>query len=897
LKTIKEHGGLTFAQAEIDHTAKSGMPQSATATGLVDEVMPVEEMPARLLDYQNHLRKVAGQKSSDGTRLDAADRLTKISALLRARVGHDFSKYKEKTLIRRIQRRMQVLQIDTVQAYIARLREDPHQVELLFREILIGVTQFVRDPDAFAALATVAIPKILQNIEAEGQIRIWVPGCATGEEVYSIAILLKEALNDREAVPSVQIFGTDIDDSAIAIARAGRYRKTTGLSSQRLARWFVEEGDEYCPIRSIREMCIFSMHSVVKDPPFSKLDLISCRNLLIYMDADLQDRILKTFHYALNPNGILFLGPAEGVTRHSKLFGALDKKQRIFQRLSAEVTLPDTSLSSPTQPGRRQPVAPSAIVQDTDRMGRSAKRIADKYSPVYLVVNKGNEILRFSGAEAGRYLEPSAGAASFMLFDILRKSLRPIVRSALQTALARKEPVVRDDVPIRIDDQLQLVTVIVEPIVERSLDAGQCVIVLQSPRAVSRRRDADAAPQSNELRAVEHELRTTKTQLQSTIDDLETANEEMKSAAEEYQSVNEELQSSNEELETAKEEMQSINEELQTVNAELAHKNEALTRTNSDLKNLLDSTEIATIFLDDDLRIKSFTPGMSDIFQLRDSDRGRPVADFATALDYAGLVDDAQIVLRKLSVVEKEVRLKDKRMTFLMRIRPYRTVDNMIDGVVVTFVDISERERFSDQRAALIQELNHRVKNSLATVQSIAAQTFRYTEMPEAFQQTFEARLMALARTHDLLTKSGWETVSLRELLIAELEPYGGHKSSRFIVNGQDAQLTSATAVALGLVFHELTTNAGKYGALSVPSGRVEIAWEIEASEHRLRLHWIETGGPPVKKPSRKGMGSRMIEKGLMHEFGGEARIDFDPSGVQCLIDIPLPGHGGKEAS
>ncbi|MGB8632251.1 MAG: chemotaxis protein CheB, partial [Xanthobacteraceae bacterium] len=341
LKTIKEHGGLTFAQAEIDHTAKSGMPQSAAATGLVDEIMPVEEMPAKLLDYQNHLRTVAGRKDGDGTRLDATDHLAKISALLRARVGHDFSKYKEKTLIRRIQRRMQVLQIDTVQAYIARLREDPHQVELLFRELLIGVTQFFRDPDAFAALATAAIPKILDNVEAEDQIRLWVPGCATGEEVYSVAILLKEALNDREAVPSVQIFGTDIDNNAIAIARAGRYRTTTGLSSQRLARWFVEEGEEYCPIKPIREMCVFSTHSVVKDPPFSKLDLISCRNLLIYLDTDLQDRILKVFHYALKPDGILFLGPAEGVTRHSKLFGTLDKKHRIFRRLSAEITLPD----------------------------------------------------------------------------------------------------------------------------------------------------------------------------------------------------------------------------------------------------------------------------------------------------------------------------------------------------------------------------------------------------------------------------------------------------------------------------------------------------------------------------------------------------------------------------
>jgi two-component system, chemotaxis family, CheB/CheR fusion protein len=892
LKTIKERGGLTLAQAEHDSTAMSGMPQSATATGLVDAVMPVEDMPAKLLDYQRHLLKVASKKDDDGTRFDAGEHLAKISSLLRARVGHDFSKYKDKTMVRRIQRRMQVLQIDTVPAYAARLKEDPHQIDLLFRELLIGVTQFFRDPSAFVALATVAIPELLERTQADDQLRIWVPACATGEEVYSIAILLKEALIDREASPRVQIFGTDIDENAAAFARSGRYRKTTGLSPERLARWFAEDGDEHCPIKAIREMCVFSTHSVVKDPPFSRLDLISCRNLLIYMDGDLQDRVLRTFHYALRPDGILFLGPAEGTSRQSRLFGTLDKKHRIFRRRAADVTLPE--LSSPPGSMLRHSGYSSRTIPGIDRVERRAKRIADKYSPVHLVVDRNHQIVRFSGGAVGHYLEPSAGTPSFNLFDIIRKALRPIVRSALQEALARKGPVTRDDVRLRIDGQSRSVTVVVEPISDaRNADEWLCVIVFQHALNNPGQQAAGDSPaeeaDSGNLRALQHELLTTRTQLQSTIDDFETANEEMKSAGEEYQSLNEELQSSNEELETSKEEMQSINEELQTVNTELASKNDALTKLNNDLKNLLDSTEIATIFLDNDLRIKNFTRGMVDIFRLRDVDRGRPVTDIATALSYAELSDDARTVLRNLSVVEKQVELRDKQTTFVMRIRPYRTVDNAIGGVVITFVDISARRRSDDQRNVLLQELNHRVKNTLATVQAIALQTFRYTDTRETFRDTFLNRLMALSKTHNLLTASNWAGASLRDVLLSELAPYQAGSHPRFAIEGDDTQLDAHLTLALGLAFHELATNAVKHGALSVPAGRVAIRWEIDTGDGRLRLRWIETGGPRVEKPARRGMGLRVIESGLMHELGGRSRIDFDPSGVQCSIEIPMP--------
>jgi two-component system, chemotaxis family, CheB/CheR fusion protein len=482
----------------------------------------------------------------------------------------------------------------------------------------------------------------------------------------------------------------------VASARSGRYRKTTGVSAERLKCWFADDGDEARPIRAVREVCVFSVHSVVKDPPFSKLDLISCRNLLIYMTHELQDRILRTFHYALNPGGILFLGPSEGIGHHGKLYVALDKKHHIFQRSDSAIGFPGLQLTpSATE---RSPLAslPSHLPVD-DPLERSARRALAKYSPVYVVVDQHHHILRFSGGEAGRYLEPSAGAANLGLFNNLRKTLRPIVRTSLQTALTTEEAVVHD-VEFKLDGKVHSVSVIVEPIFERSVEGVMFLVAFVERRSAligSARGDSRTSDDSDS-RVVIHELLTTKAQLQATLDDLETANEEMRSISEEYQSVNEELQSTNEELETSKEEMQSINEELQTVNTEMFAKNEALIILNSDFKNLLDSTQIATIFLDDELCIKSFTPGMTDIFRQREGDRGRPITEIVTLLDYTELQRDFAKVQRELSTVEREVHVEESGATFIMRMRPYRTFENVIQGVVITFVDIFARKKADD---------------------------------------------------------------------------------------------------------------------------------------------------------------------------------------------------------
>jgi two-component system CheB/CheR fusion protein len=692
MAAIKESGGLTLVQAESDHQAMPGMPLSAAETGQVDDVLQVEAMPARLMSHKAHLASVAPRKGADGARKDAGSHLSTITGALRARSGHDFSEYKEKTLVRRLQRRMQVLRLDTPEAYIAHYRQHPDELDLLFSELLIGVTQFFRDPAAFEALAQGVLKGLVAGKGADDEVRIWVPGCATGQEAFSIAILLREAMGSRRARPKVQIFATDIDERAIAVARAGRYHKpAAGLSPERAERWFTDEGADCCVVPEIREMCVFSTHSLIKHPPFSKLDLISCRNLLIYLDAAMQDRVMRTFHYALKPGGRLFLGSSESVTRAGRLFAAQDKKHRIFERRDVDrPTLPDLAMA-----GRRSDAAApvKAAPNHADRIDARVRQVTEKYNPPHVVIDAKDQIVRFSGPAMGQYVELSAGAPSYALFDILRRTLRPAVRAALKEARASGGAVRHERIPLRIEGRSRLVTLIAEPLADEGMEAGFTALVFrEAGGGAAAIQTASGADATDAVKALEQELRTTRAQLQSTIDELETANEELKSSNEEHQSINEELQSSNEELETSKEELQSVNEEVQTINAEMASKNEQLTRLNSDLRNLFESTEIATLFLDANLHVKSFTPGVSELFHVRAADVGRPITEIVSLLQYRDLQRDAKAVLRSLTVLERQVSLEGGGMTFILRLRPYRTVDNVIDGVVLTFVDITARQ-------------------------------------------------------------------------------------------------------------------------------------------------------------------------------------------------------------
>ena len=704
LRMVKEYGGLTIAQAGFDHHAMSGMPASAAATGLVDHVLPVEEIPALLRAHAAHLRHTQDRKSPDGIREDLASHVQAITGLLRAEVGHDFGDYKEKTLVRRIQRRMQVLQLATVPEYITRLRHDPAEAETLFRELLIGVTSFFRDPPAFAALQAKVLPELLVDKGAADTLRAWVPGCSTGEEAYSIAIALREAMGDRRSAPKVQVFATDIDDRAIAIARSGRYRAPlAGITPEQQARWFVEDGEDLCVVKTIREMCIFSVHNAIKDPPFSQLDLVSCRNLLIYMNAELQQRLVRVFHYALRPGGYLMLGPSESLARNATLFSVVDKKHRLYARRADVAAIP-TPVLRPLRDlsvmATRAPAGRARAQGGGDALDRGVQRVLEKYAPASVVIDSNYDILRFSG-DTGRYLGPSSGAASLNLFGLLHKGLRGAARSAVKQAFSLQRTVVHDGLSVSQDAHKLPLRLIAAPLAESEGGKDLCVVAFQEIERAPADAGHASASESERVAALEHELEHTRQQLQAAIDQQETANEELMSANEEYQSVNEELQSSNEELETSKEEMQSINEELQTINAEIQSKNEQLGRVNSDLQNLMESTQIATLFLDTQLRVHGFTSGMADVFHLRDSDRGRPITEIATRVKYPELQEDVRQVVRTLAPVERVLRGRYGVPTYLLRVRPYRTVDNVIEGAVMTFIDITEREAQESERARL----------------------------------------------------------------------------------------------------------------------------------------------------------------------------------------------------
>ncbi|HEY2291497.1 MAG TPA: CheR family methyltransferase [Thermoanaerobaculia bacterium] len=706
LKAVKERGGLTLVQAP--ETARyDSMPRSAILTGAVDLIAAVERMPARLIEHQRRLREGG---SPEQLREEIVGHLGKICAILRRETGHDFRRYKQSTLVRRVRRRMSESSAASIYAYVESLSNDNHEVEQLFRDLLISVTHFFRDPEAFALLADKVIPRLFQGKDEDGFVRVWVAGCATGEEAYSLAMLLREHAAKLEKPPQVQVFATDIDSQALEAARQAIYPEAVAeqIAPERLERFFVRHGNMYQVSREIRDLCLFSLHNLIADPPFSRLDLVSCRNVLIYLESELQKKIVALFHYALRPGGFLFLGPSEMVAGQPELFRTLDKKHRLFQSRDT-VTRPPFSfpLSERGRLGLRatEDLQRRAVPRQLEVARTFEAVLLESYAPACVVVHEGGEIIYFS-PRTGRYLEPPSGTPTVNVIDMARKGLRLDVRTALHKAVTSRVPVVHDNVAFELDGQTQRVNVIVRPMPELGEDPGLFMVVFQDvvvPAGDPQPEIEPGAIAADDpiVRRLEAELRATKDHLQATLEELESSNEELVSSNEELLSMNEELQSANEELQTSKEELQSVNEELETVNAELKKKLEELDRANGDLQNLFQSTRIATVFVDRELRIKKFTPAAVEVFRLIEGDLGRPIADVVPRFPGGDLVKDIREVLRTLNLRERQVWSEEGDAWYLQRILPYRTVEDVIDGVVLTYLDITRLKRTEEERERL----------------------------------------------------------------------------------------------------------------------------------------------------------------------------------------------------
>ena len=691
IMAMKEAGGIILVQdpreAEYD-----SMARSAIATGLADFVLPVRAIAARLPEL---IRARASLPSSDAPEEADDEARRQILSHLRDVTGHDFSAYKLPTIRRRIARRMQVQRAATIADYLAVLRESGVEAQALFRDLLISVTMFFRDPAAFARLAETVIPALFEDKGASNGIRVWVPGCATGEEAYSIAILLLEEAARRKVRADMQIVASDLDAAALAVGREGRYPLPieADVSDDRLRRFFTREGDHYRVTRELRGAVLFARHSLLRDPPFSRIDLISCRNVLIYLDRELQQQICATFHFASRPAGYLFVGSSENADSPIGLFGVIDRASRIYQRRDAvadpKIATRVGSLSFALDP------APSKALpfRSTNDAGIHLQAL-EGLAPPSVIVDGSNRIVHLSES-AGRYLQSPGGAPTNDALQMVREELRFELRSALHQALALGEKSLGQPVAVRFNGTATWVYLQARPIRDAPTGTPLAIVFFIEGGTVADGVAAQEAAPTEQVRRLEQELVFIQSHLRASREEYEGANEELRAANEELQSINEEYRSTAEELETSKEELQSINEELQTVNAELKGELEQVTRGQNDIQNLITATDVGLLFLDTGLRIRRFTPRIAQLFNIVSGDEGRPITDFTHSLDYDTLAADARAVLSDPAPSEREVSSRNGAH-YLMRMRRYQTTQDEPDGVVVTFVDISARRKTED---------------------------------------------------------------------------------------------------------------------------------------------------------------------------------------------------------
>lgn len=709
LKAIKEKSGLGMVQ-EPTSAKFDSMPRSAINAGLADVVALAEDLPGKIIDYFRHVLIVT--KNDLPIEHHDQSALEKVIILIREHTGHDFSMYKKNTLYRRIERRMSVHNIAKIALYVEYLRENPIEADLLFKELLIGVTNFFRDPDAWDELKREVIPTLLKRYPTGKMLRAWSTGCSSGEEAYSLAIAFKEAL--EQIKPSedftLQIFATDVSQDAIDKARHGVYPASiaSDVSPERLHRYFTKDGDGYRICKEIRGMVTFAKQNVATDPPFTKLDILICRNLLIYLTPELQEKLMLLFHYSLAPGGVLFLGGSESTNNFTDLFKSRGTKSKLFWRFGSALPVGALTFSSsvippplgiPKELSMSEPIANLQSLAD--------QMLLQHYSPPAVLVNDNGDILYING-RTGKYLEPAAGKANFNIFSMAREGLRFDLGSAFHKAVRLKETVTVKNLKVGTNGGTQIVDITIQTTKETEALRGLVMILFNdvtTPLAKKAKRLSQAIPaDSTRALELEHELQGCREELQTTREEMQSTHEELLSANEELQSTNEELQSTNEELTTSREEMQSLNEELLTVNAEQLSRMDEFSWANNDMKNLLNSTEIVTVFLDNQLNIRRFTTGADKLFKLIPGDVGRPLSDIVSDLSYPEMLEEAREVLRTLVFSEKQITTTGGNW-YLVRIMPYRTTEDVITGVVITFSNITAAKALEAELRKEIEKL------------------------------------------------------------------------------------------------------------------------------------------------------------------------------------------------
>lgn len=727
LRAIKEKAGLVLVQDPA--TAKfDGMPRSALDSGLADIVAPVDDLPGKIMAYLHRTPLINNDELPLEDKTESA--LEKAIILLRAHTGHDFSLYKKNTFYRRIERRMGIHQIDKILNYVRYLQNNTQELDLLFKELLIGVTSFFRDPAAWTELREKIIPNLIASRPEGHVLRAWVPGCSTGEEAYSLALVFKEAMDTIKPSKKMmlQVFATDLDKDAIDKARQGIYPENicADISPKQMSRFFIKD-ERGCRVRTeLREMVVFATQSIIKDPPFTKLDILSCRNLMIYLAPEMQKKLIPLFHYSLTSGGILFLGSAESVGTFTDHFTPLNNKLRIFQRMepalpSEPIEFPSSfSLPLPARTEGRPALKPQLSLQ-----ALADHLILERYAPPAVLLDDKGNILYVSG-RTGKYLEPAAGKANWNIFAMAREGLRYELASTFHKALEQKNSLTVRGLQVETNSGKQPVDITIQRLEEPEALRGMVMILFADVAAPLKKNGPTvelkekSLARSAQLQDLEQKYEQARMEVHTIREEMQTSQEELRSTNEEQQSTNEELQSTNEELTTSKEEMQSLNEELQTVNAELQVKVDELSRSNNDMKNLLNSTDIATLFLDNRLNVRRFTTQAAKIIKLIPGDVGRPITDLASDLLYPELTSDASEVLQKLGFVEKPINARNGRW-FTVRIMPYRTLEDRIDGVVITFADITLAKTLESQLREKQALLEQRLEEQSAPEKMAAA--------------------------------------------------------------------------------------------------------------------------------------------------------------------------------